>query len=97
MSVHSYASPVQQDRAGNPACDRAFHSSGDRGWERGEHDLSTFAANLQDSVAVFLTEVGDVGPASFEESATQRRPSMATNAKSFRLAESRDTASIASN
>jgi hypothetical protein len=24
-------------------------------------------ANLQDAVAVFLTEVGDVGPASFED------------------------------
>ena len=49
------------------AGDRAVHGAGDCGWERGENDLAAFAADLQDSVAVFLTEVGDVGSAGFED------------------------------
>jgi hypothetical protein len=67
VAVHPYSAPVQQDRAGVAARDCSFHGSGDRGWEWGEDDLAAFAANLQDSVAVFLAQIGDVGSAGFED------------------------------
>ena len=37
------------------------------GWQRGEDDLAALAVDLEDAVAVFLAQVGDAGPAGFED------------------------------
>lgn len=54
-----------------PLADGAFDGSGDRGWEWSEHDLAAFAVDLQDAVAVLLTEIFDVGTTGFEDPQAQ--------------------------
>ena len=54
-------------RRTGPSANRAFDRPLDGGWQGGEDDLAALAPDLQDAVAVFLAEVGDVGAARFED------------------------------
>jgi hypothetical protein len=67
MPVHPPTMAVAQNRPTGAFIDGPVDGSGDRGWQRNEDDLATFAAHTQDPVSVFLTQVGDVRPAGFED------------------------------
>ncbi|GID29427.1 hypothetical protein [Paractinoplanes brasiliensis] len=45
----------------------ALDGPSDRGRQRNQHSFVALAVNLQDTVAVLLAEVGDVGTAGFED------------------------------
>ena len=67
VAVHPAAAGIQQDR---PAGARAYclvDGPAD-GWrQRDQDDFGAFAAHAQHSVAVLLTEVGDVGGVGLED------------------------------
>ncbi|WIM99812.1 hypothetical protein ACTOB_003477 [Actinoplanes oblitus] len=67
MPVYPGAAGVAQNRAVVTPFDGAVNCSG-YGWrQRDENDLATFAADFEYPVSVFLTEVGDIGAAGFED------------------------------
>ena len=68
LAVHSSSGTVQKQRPVSTVVGRAVDGSGDRGWQRDQHDLVAFAVNSKDAMAVFFAEVGDVGPGGFEHS-----------------------------
>src|SRR5262245_35004629 len=49
------------------AVDGPVDRPGHRRWQRDKHDLAAFTTHLQHPVAVFLAQVGDAGPARFED------------------------------
>ncbi len=59
---------VWRSRTAIPAVGRAVQRPGHRWREWDEDDLASFAPDAEDSVAVFLAEVGDVRAAGFEDS-----------------------------
>lgn len=67
VPVHPCATAVQQDRAVYPIGDGAIDRPPDRGWQRDEGDAVVLADDPQDAVAVFFTEVGDLGAGSFAD------------------------------
>lgn len=67
VPVHPRPVGVAEDRTTVTAVDRSVEGPGHRWWQRDEDDLAALAAYPQDPVAVFLTDVGDVGSASFED------------------------------
>lgn len=67
MPIHSGSSGVEQDRPGSAVCDGAVNGPPDRGRQRRERDLVALADHAQNPVAVFLTEVRDVGTGGFED------------------------------
>ena len=94
--VHPASAAVEQDRSGGPAAHRALDGPSDSGRQRHEHYLGALAADPQYAVPMLLAEVGDVR-AGCLEIRSPSRPSIATSAKSYRLADSRAAVSIASN
>jgi hypothetical protein len=67
VAVHSGAEGVTQDRPVSAGVDGAVDRPGHRGWQRDEYDLAALAVDSQDTVAVFLAQVVDVGSAGFED------------------------------
>nr|WP_231929695.1 hypothetical protein [Micromonospora inositola] len=73
VPVHPHAEGVAQDRPAGAVVDGPVDGSGHRGWQRDEHDLATLAAHAQYPVAVLLAQVGDAGPAGFEDPQAERK------------------------
>jgi hypothetical protein len=96
VAVHPDAERVAQDRPVGAVVDGVVDRPPDRWWQRHENDLAALAAHPQHAVPVFLTEVGDVRPARFEDP-QPCRPRRATSAKSLMLAGSRAVVISASN
>lgn len=67
VPVHPRFVGVAQDRTGFTALDGTVEGAGHRWWKRDEDDLAALAAHPQDAVAVFFSEVADVGAAGFED------------------------------
>ncbi|WP_328414610.1 hypothetical protein OG470_20640 [Micromonospora sp. NBC_00389] len=63
MPVHPRSEGVAQDRT----VDRMAHGPGHGRRQRNEDDFAALAADAKDAVAVFLSEVTDVGAAGFED------------------------------
>nr|WP_260428396.1 hypothetical protein [Micromonospora globispora] len=72
VSVHPRPEGVAKDRPAGAVVDGPVDGSGHRGWQRDEHDLATLAAHAQYPVAVLLAQVGDAGPAGFEDPQTEQ-------------------------
>ncbi|MCY1145727.1 hypothetical protein OWR29_47670, partial [Actinoplanes sp. Pm04-4] len=72
MPVHSPTQRVTQYRPVLAITDGVLDGSSDRRRQRDQHDLVALAVNLQDAVAVFLAEVGDVRPAGLEDSQSEQ-------------------------
>jgi hypothetical protein len=68
VPVHPGAAAVEQDRSADPACDGAVDRAADRRRQRDQDDLGALAAHTQDTVIVFLAQVGDVGTGGLEDS-----------------------------
>src|SRR5579863_2724920 len=66
VAIHPGAAAVEQDRPSCPGADRPVDGSPDRGRQRDQDHLGALAAHAQDPVAVFFTEVGDIGTGGFE-------------------------------
>jgi hypothetical protein len=64
---HPDAAGIAQDRAVGTLVDGAVDRSGHRRRQWPEDDLATLATDLEDAVAVFFADVGDVGAAGFED------------------------------
>jgi hypothetical protein len=88
MTVHACSTVVEQDRAGRSAADGAVDSLPDRRGQRDQDHLAALAADSQHPVTVLFAEITDICAGGFEDPQA-RRPSMATKAKSLRLADSR--------
>lgn len=72
MAVHPCGAAVEQDRAAVTACDGAVDGSADRGRQGHLNDLAAFAADPQDPVAVFVTEITDIRAGGFEDPKSQQ-------------------------
>jgi hypothetical protein len=96
MPVHPRAVAVEQDRPGGAVAHGAVDGPADRRRQRDQDDLAAFTADAQDPVAVFLAEVADVRAGGLMIRRPSR-PSMATTAKSYGLADWRAAVSRASN
>lgn len=88
MPVHPPAVAVKQDRPEVMVIHSAIDRPADRRGQRNQDDLAAFAADPQDPVAMLLAEIADVRARGLEDPQSQQ-PSMATKAKSFRLADRR--------
>jgi len=96
MTVHPGTTAMEQDRPTGPVADRAVDGPPDRRWQRDLDHLGALAADAQHPVAVFVAEVGNVGPVA-SKIRRPSRPSMATRAKAQGSWESRAAVSRASN
>ena len=96
MAVHPGAAQVEQDRARGPLLNGAVDGAADRRRQRHQHDPGSLAHDAQHAMAIFLTEVGDLGGGGFKMRRPSR-PSMVTRAKSYRLVDVRAAVSMASN
>jgi hypothetical protein len=67
VAVHPSATAVEQDRPARPVANCAVDGPPDGGWQRDQDDLGAFAADAQHPVAMFFTEVGDVGAGGLED------------------------------
>jgi hypothetical protein len=67
MPIHSGSSRVEQDRPGSAVCDGAVNGPPHRRRQWHQHEFCSLADHAEDSMAVFLTEVGDVGTGGFED------------------------------
>jgi hypothetical protein len=66
VAVHSCSALGEQNRSAGAVCDGALDRPPTAGGSGTGMDLS-LAAQRQDSVAVFLTEIGDVGATGHED------------------------------
>jgi hypothetical protein len=85
MPVHPRPEGVAQDRTIDAAVDRPVHGPGHRWRQRDEDDLAALAAHPQDAMAVFLSDVADVGAAGFEDP----QPEEAERGRAWRSGRSR--------
>jgi hypothetical protein len=67
VPIHPAAARVSQDWAVIPLVVGSINRPSHRRRQRDENDLAALATNLEHLVAVFLTEVGDVRAARFED------------------------------
>jgi len=72
MPVHPGAAPVEHYRARGPPLNGAVDGAADRRRERHQHDPGPLSHDTQHAMAMFLTEVGDLGAGGFEDAQTQR-------------------------
>jgi len=68
VPVHAHPAPVQQQRTGCSFTSGTIHGAAHCGRQRNQYHLAALAADSQDSMAVFLSEVGDVGSGRLEDS-----------------------------
>jgi hypothetical protein len=67
VPVHPRSVGVAQDRTTLTALDGSVEGAGHRRRQRDQDDLAALAPHAQDAVAVFFSEVVDVGAAGFED------------------------------
>ena len=67
MAVHPGAAVVEQDRPAGPGAGGPLDGPADGGWQRDLDHFGALAAHAQHPVAVFFTQVGDVGASGFED------------------------------
>jgi hypothetical protein len=67
VTVHPGTAAVEQDRPANAAAGRRVDGPPDRWRQRDQDDLAALATYAQHSVAVFFTQVGDVGAGGLED------------------------------
>jgi hypothetical protein len=67
VAVHPSAEDVPQDRPVGAVVYGAVDRASYRGWQRDENDFAALATHAQHPVAVFLTQMADVGSARFED------------------------------
>ncbi len=67
VAVHPGAAAVEQDRPAATGADRPVDGAADRWRQRDQDNLAPLAAHAQYPVAVFLTQVGDIGAGGFKD------------------------------